>query len=61
VHYIDVSGQLPTLAALSPDKNPFVSTQQDAGLVPESVWNEGEVERSLDAIGNLTPGQPLAQ
>jgi hypothetical protein len=58
---MDVSGQLHAVTALSPRKNPFVSTEQDAGLAPESVWKEGEVERSLGAIGNLTPAQPLGQ
>ena len=59
---MDVIGQLHALAALSPGKkNPFVSTEQVAGLAPESVWKEGEVERSLGAIGNLTVAQPLVQ
>lgn len=61
MHYVEVSGQLHALAALSPGKNPFVSTEQDVGLAPESVWKEGEVARSLGADGNLTPAQPLAQ
>ena len=44
---MDVSGQLHALAALPPGKNPFLSTEQAAGLAPESVWREGEVERLL--------------
>ena len=59
--YMDVNGQLHALAALSPGKNPLVSTEQFAGLASESVWKEGEVERSLCTIGNLTPAQPLSQ
>lgn len=58
---MDVIGQLHALTALSPGKNPFVSTEQDVGLTPESIWKEGEVERSLGDIGNQTPAQPLAQ
>ena len=60
---MDVSAQIDVLAALfQGEKNPLVSTEQDVGLAaPESVWEEGAVERCFGAIGSSTPDPPLAQ
>jgi hypothetical protein len=37
-HYMEVSGQLHSPAALFPDKEPMKPTGYEAGWIPEPLW-----------------------
>jgi len=50
-HYMQVSGQPHTLAALLPGKEPWVLIKQEAGWAPEAVW-------SFAGVGNGTKVRP---
>jgi hypothetical protein len=52
---MELSGQLHDPAALLPDKEPPVSTRQEAGWAPEPVWTQWRREKFPAPAGNGSP------
>jgi hypothetical protein len=58
---MEVSGQLQTLAALPPEKEPLVPIGYEAGWAPGRVWTPWSIRKFLVPARNQTPAiQPVA-